>query len=49
MVVRAVTIDGEVVGVAEDVAEDGALLVRTSSGTVRRVYAGDVVHLRPLR
>jgi BirA family biotin operon repressor/biotin-[acetyl-CoA-carboxylase] ligase len=48
-VVRAVTIDGEVVGVAEDVAEDGALLVRTFSGTVRRVYAGDVVHLRPLR
>ena len=45
--VRAVTPDGEVVGVAEDVAEDGALMIRTPSGAVRRVYVGDVVHLRP--
>ncbi len=44
--VKALTPDGEVVGVAEDVAEDGALLVRAPSGVVRRVYVGDVVHLR---
>jgi len=44
--VRALTPDGELVGVAEDVAEDGALLIRAPSGVIRRVYAGDVVHLR---
>jgi len=45
--VRALTPDGEVVGVAEDVAEDGALMIRTPGGAVKRVYVGDVVHLRP--
>lgn len=33
---------GEVEGVAEDVAEDGALRVRGDDGVVRRVVAGDV-------
>lgn len=33
---------GEVEGVAEDVAEDGALLVRDDGGEVRRIVAGDV-------
>ncbi|MCA9571925.1 MAG: biotin--[acetyl-CoA-carboxylase] ligase [Myxococcales bacterium] len=36
---------GERVGVAEDVAEDGALLLRTGEGTLERVVAGDVVHV----
>ncbi len=33
-------------GTALDVDEDGALLVRTDAGIVRRVTAGDVVHCR---
>lgn len=39
--VRAQTPVGEVTGVAEDLADDGALLVRTPGGTVR-LLAGDV-------
>jgi len=34
--------DGVVTGVAEDVDADGALLIRTSDGGVRRMLAGDV-------
>lgn len=34
--------DGVVTGVAEDVDADGALLVRSSDGVVRRMLAGDV-------
>jgi biotin-(acetyl-CoA carboxylase) ligase len=33
---------GEVEGVAEDVAGDGALLVRQDDGALRRILAGDV-------
>ncbi len=33
-------------GIAEDLDADGALLVRTASGELRRVHAGDVEHLR---
>ena len=33
-------------GIAEDLDRDGALLVRTASGELRRVHAGDVEHLR---
>lgn len=35
-------------GQAVAVADDGALLVRTDSGGVQRVAAGDVEHLRPI-
>jgi BirA family biotin operon repressor/biotin-[acetyl-CoA-carboxylase] ligase len=40
--VVATTAEGEVAGLAEGVAEDGALLIRLDSGAVRRVLAGDV-------
>jgi BirA family biotin operon repressor/biotin-[acetyl-CoA-carboxylase] ligase len=44
--VRAEVAKGFVEGEAIDLAEDGALLVRTDSGAVERVIAGDVEHLR---
>jgi BirA family biotin operon repressor/biotin-[acetyl-CoA-carboxylase] ligase len=44
--VRVEADGGEVSGIAEDLDESGALLVRTSSGVVR-VLAGDVRHVRP--
>lgn len=38
-----VTFEGDaIVGIAEDVDEDGALLVRTSGGDLRTILAGDV-------
>jgi BirA family transcriptional regulator, biotin operon repressor / biotin---[acetyl-CoA-carboxylase] ligase len=37
---------GEVTGVAHDIAADGSLLVRDSSGGTHTVRTGDVVHLR---
>jgi BirA family biotin operon repressor/biotin-[acetyl-CoA-carboxylase] ligase len=46
---REVTVkaDGrEIVGVAEDIDETGALLVRGAAG-LERIHAGDVTHLRP--
>lgn len=44
--VRVEVADGVLVGVADDVAEDGSLLVRTDDRTVP-VHAGDVHHVRP--
>ncbi|GAC1542857.1 MAG: biotin--[acetyl-CoA-carboxylase] ligase [Myxococcales bacterium] len=46
--VRAEIASGNIVGEAEDLAEDGALLVRTDAGATVRVVAGDVEHLRVL-
>jgi BirA family biotin operon repressor/biotin-[acetyl-CoA-carboxylase] ligase len=40
--VRAVTPSETLIGVAESVGEDGALLLRTSDGTLHRLLAGDV-------
>ncbi|SDN43019.1 biotin--[acetyl-CoA-carboxylase] ligase [Allokutzneria albata] len=34
-------------GVAEDVDDDGRLVVRTANGSAQPISAGDVVHLRP--
>jgi len=39
---------GELTGDAVDLAEDGALLVRTDDGALTRVLAGDVAHCRVL-
>jgi BirA family biotin operon repressor/biotin-[acetyl-CoA-carboxylase] ligase len=46
--VRAEIGTDTIVGEAEDLAEDGALIVRTDAGLAVRVVAGDVVHLRVL-
>ncbi|GDY31359.1 biotin--[acetyl-CoA-carboxylase] ligase [Gandjariella thermophila] len=39
---------GEVLGAAQDVDEEGRLLVRSGSGAIIPVSAGDVVHVRPV-
>ena len=46
--VRVEQADGAVLGVAVDLDESGRLLVRTESGEVQTISAGDVVHLRPV-
>jgi BirA family biotin operon repressor/biotin-[acetyl-CoA-carboxylase] ligase len=38
--------DGALEGVAVEVTDDGALVVRDDAGTPHAVVAGDVVHLR---
>ncbi len=40
--VKALCPDGEVYGIAEDIAPDGALLLRLDDGSLRALYAGDV-------
>ena len=45
--VRVVRADGELVGRAAAVADDGSLVVVTEGGGEVTVAAGDVVHLRP--
>lgn len=40
------TVDGEIAGLAEDVDEDGALLVKVGSGDVVKVYSGDLTVLK---
>jgi len=36
-----------IVGIAEDIDESGALLLRTENGGLQRIFAGDVEHVRP--
>ncbi len=43
--VRITSNSGTLVGVVEDLNEDGALLLRTERGR-QRVLAGDCIHLR---
>jgi BirA family biotin operon repressor/biotin-[acetyl-CoA-carboxylase] ligase len=45
--VRITSNSGSLLGVVEDLFEDGALLLRTESG-LQRVLAGDCIHLRAL-
>lgn len=45
-IVRVETPEGAFTGLAVDVSEDGALLVRLESGELREFHAGDIVHLR---
>ena len=45
--VRIKSNSGDLVGVVEDLAEDGALLLKTENGC-QRVLAGDCIHLRAL-
>jgi BirA family transcriptional regulator, biotin operon repressor / biotin---[acetyl-CoA-carboxylase] ligase len=47
--VRVELPDAELVGVATDVADDGALVVTDDEGVGHSVTAGDVVHVRPVR
>lgn len=44
-----VTYQGETIrGVAQDIADDGALIVKTKDGTVRKIVSGDCIHLKKL-
>jgi len=45
--VRITSVEGDMMGEAVDLAEDGALLLMAKGG-LKRVLAGDCVHLRPL-
>jgi len=45
--VRITSAAGDLVGEAVDLAEDGALILRSGDG-LKRVLAGDCIHLRPL-
>lgn len=50
MLGKSVTVDTgseRVAGVAEDIDESGALLLRTDDGRLQRILAGDVEQLRP--
>ena len=46
--VRVELADGDLVGTAVDVSEEGHLVVEGEDGWVRPVAVGDVVHLRPV-
>jgi BirA family transcriptional regulator, biotin operon repressor / biotin---[acetyl-CoA-carboxylase] ligase len=46
--VRVELLDRHVEGIAEDLAIDGRLVVRTATGKVEHFGTGDIVHLRPL-
>ncbi|MCX8042412.1 MAG: biotin--[acetyl-CoA-carboxylase] ligase, partial [Thermodesulfobacteriaceae bacterium] len=43
--VRVITFDREIIGRALDIAEDGALILKTEEG-IQKVYSGDCIHLR---
>ncbi len=44
--VKAITFDEEIEGIAIGLDEDGALLIETKGKEVKRVVAGDVIHLK---
>lgn len=44
--VKAVMFDEEIEGVAIGLDEDGALLIEVKGGEVKKVIAGDIIHLR---
>jgi BirA family biotin operon repressor/biotin-[acetyl-CoA-carboxylase] ligase len=44
-----VTYQGEIIrGVAQDIADDGSLIVKTKDGSVRKIVSGDCIHLKKL-
>jgi BirA family biotin operon repressor/biotin-[acetyl-CoA-carboxylase] ligase len=44
-----VTYQGEIIkGVAQDIADDGALIVKTKDGPIRKIVSGDCTHLKHL-
>jgi BirA family biotin operon repressor/biotin-[acetyl-CoA-carboxylase] ligase len=45
-IVRVETPEGAFTGLALDVREDGALLIRLENGKIKEFYSGDVIHLR---
>lgn len=47
--VKVVTLDGEFVGHAEDIEDDGALRVVKLDGSITKVHAGDIIHIREER
>ncbi|MDC4224431.1 MAG: hypothetical protein MPW15_09445 [Candidatus Manganitrophus sp.] len=46
---RVETARQEFEGWAEDLQEDGALLIRMGDGNQRRILVGDVTHLREVK
>ncbi|MEM1645739.1 MAG: biotin--[acetyl-CoA-carboxylase] ligase [Ignisphaera sp.] len=44
--VKVITINGEFEGIAENIEEDGALVIRMLDNNKIKIYSGDVVHLR---
>lgn len=47
--VKVITMNGEFEGMAENVEEDGALIIRTLDDNKVKIYTGDVIHLREQR
>jgi BirA family biotin operon repressor/biotin-[acetyl-CoA-carboxylase] ligase len=45
-IVRVETPESAFTGLAVDVREDGALLIRLENGKIKEFYSGDVIHLR---
>lgn len=41
--------EGEKIGIALDISEEGALLLQTEKGDIVKVYSGDCIHLRSLK
>jgi len=44
--VKILTMDGVLEGIAEDIEVDGALRVKLNDNIIKKVYIGDVIHLR---
>ncbi len=44
--VRVITSEGEFVGKALDIDEEGALLIELEEGSLKRIFSGDCFHLR---
>jgi len=45
-IVKVITINGEIIGKAIDIDAYGALLIKTSEGSLKSIFAGDCIHLR---
>lgn len=47
--VKIIYPEGEKIGIALDISEEGALLLQTEKGDIVKVYSGDCIHLRSLK
>lgn len=46
--VKIITSSETILGVAQDIDEEGALIVQTPEGKIKRIFSGDCFHLRDL-